>query len=157
MKAGQGWPPTSPLGPPGSRFLYQTRSLPAPKIGANKWKLTSSTILSNAKMKILLYNKSVPAAGGPYPLPRCRCPQGRSASGGPPSGYRDVQFLWDYPWALLGGGQVVSGIARVGSAGSRRHATCLCEEPESPRLGKKRGPGAYSELVLGILPHPGIK
>ena len=34
---------------------------------------------------------------------------------------------------------------------------CLGEESESPRLDKKRGPGEYSELVLGLLPHPGIK
>ena len=46
----------------------------------------------------------------------------RSASGGAPSGHRDVQFLWDYLRALLGGGQVDSGFANVGSAGSRRHS-----------------------------------
>ena len=34
---------------------------------------------------------------------------------------------------------------------------CLSEESESPRLDKKRGPGEYSELVLGLLPRPGIK
>ena len=34
---------------------------------------------------------------------------------------------------------------------------CLSEESESSRLDKKRGPGEYSELVLGLLPHPGIK
>ena len=50
-----------------------------------------------------------------------------------------------------------SGFARVGSASSRRHSTCLSEESESPRLDRKRGPGEFSELVLGILPRPGIK
>ena len=34
---------------------------------------------------------------------------------------------------------------------------CLGEESESPRLDKKRGPGVFSELVLGLLPCPGIK
>ena len=34
---------------------------------------------------------------------------------------------------------------------------CLGEESESPRLDRKRGPGEFSELVLGILPRPGIK
>ena len=50
-----------------------------------------------------------------------------------------------------------SGFARVGSAGSRRHSTCLGEESESPRLDKKRGPRKFSELLLGLLPRPGDK
>ena len=37
------------------------------------------------------------------------------------------------------------------------HATCLGEESESPRLDRKRGPGEFCELVLGLLSHPGIK
>ena len=69
------------------------------------------------------------------------------------------------PWLTLGGsryrtqfrksikGTYVSPIANP-YGGTLR---CLSEESGSPRLGNKRGPGEYSELVLGLLPHPGIK